>query len=214
MLRRILVALGITAMTFVLAVRADDKPAKKADDPSKKATDVRDVNALKERILAKRFSQFKQDLLRVQQRLSKGSAEDKAKAKALENALKHIDDSNIDTKFSQLVEVLKTKSLTNPNNVQEAMDQSLKVAEEIRTLLKILREDNRAAALRDERKRLEEMIRELEGIIRDQKNARAKTAQAKMDKGDLKKTQENVTQRTEDLRDKLEGKRPGEGRPK
>jgi hypothetical protein len=198
-------------MTFVLAVRADDKkPAPKGKDLNKEATDVRDVTALKERILAKRFNQFKADLLRVKQRLDKGSAEDKAKAKALDNALKHIDDNNIDTKFSQLIEILKTKSLTNPNNVQEAMDQSLKVAEEIRTLLKILREDNRAAQLRDERKRLEEMIRELEGIIRDQKNARAKTAQAKMDKGDLKKTQENVTNRTDDLRVKLGGKKSGD----
>jgi hypothetical protein len=205
MMRRILPLLGLTAMAFALTVRADQPAAKKEDSPDKKSADIKDLTTLRQQILAKRFAQFKADLLRVKQRLEKGSPEDRDKAKALQNALDRIDEVNLDTKFGQLVEVLKSKSLNNVNDVQDALERSRKLAEEIRILLNILREDNRAARLRDERKRLEEMIRELEGIIKDQKIVRAKTAMERSDKDDLSKGQRNVTDRTGNLVKKLGG---------
>ncbi len=208
MMRRTLAVLGVLGLAFVLTARAAETTAKKEDTPEKKSADIKDRLTLKQQILTKRFEDFKAALLRVKQRLEKGTQEDKDKAKALENALKHIDETNLDTKFKQLVAVLgsKEKPLNDPNNVHEAMEQSRKLAEEIRQLLNILREDNRAAKLRDERKRLEEMIRELEGIIKDQKIVRAKTAMDKMDKGDLARGQKNVSDRTAELERKLGGK--------
>jgi hypothetical protein len=198
------------AVTFALAARADQpapKKAAKTDDPNKKSAEVKDKVLLEQRLLEKRFAEFKAALLRVKQRLEKGSPEDREKAKALQNALDEIDKKHLDTEFSRLVQLLNNKSLKNVGDVQEAMDQSKKLANEIAVLINLLREDNRAARLREERKRLEEMIRELEGIIKDQKIERAKGEMKRMEKDDLVIGQKNVTDRTEKMADKLAGKK-------
>jgi hypothetical protein len=196
--------LGLLALALAVTVRAE--PAKKADDLDKKSSAIKEKSLLEQRLLSKRFADFKAALLRVKQRLEKGSQEDKDKAQALENALKQIDEAHIDTQFGEMLKILGDTKLTTVGDAQKAMEKSKKLAEEIAKLITILREDNRAAKLRDERKRLEEMIRELEGIIKDSKIVRAKTAMEKMDKGDLVRGQKNINNRTADLNRKLGGK--------
>jgi hypothetical protein len=213
MMRRTLALLGVLAVAFALAARADEPASKNKANPDKKSGEVKDKTLLEQRLLEKRFADFKAALLRVKQRLEKGSAEDREKAKALQNALDEIDKKHLDTEFSKMVHLLNSKSMRNIGDVQEAVDQSKKLANEIAKLIDMLREDNRAARLREERKRLEEMIRELEGIIKDQKIERAKAEMKRMEKDDLVVGERNVTDRTAKMRDKLAGKQgKGEGK--
>src|SRR5207248_411603 len=116
---------------------------------------------------------------------------------ALQAAIDQAEKESLDTKFDKLVEVLKTKSLDDVEAVKDAKKRSEELARQLEDLLSVLREDNRAAKLREERLRLEELIKKLEGIIRDQKNVRAKTEIGKTAKADLKNQQKNVRNRAE-----------------
>src|SRR5262249_25425635 len=156
---------AITALALAAAARADRPAVKKGENPNKKATDVKDRTALEQQILARRFANFKAALLRVQQRLEKGTDDDKKQAVALKKALERIDANDLPTQFNRLVDFLKHKALTNPNNVEEALEQSKKLAEEIRALLAILRDDNRLGKLRGQNRRYAELLSELDKII-------------------------------------------------
>src|SRR5262249_23632407 len=122
MMRRMLALLGLVAMAFVLAVRADQPTAKKAkaktDNPDIKSADTKDKALLEQRLLLRDFNNFKAAVLRVKQRLERGSADDKDKAKALQNALEQIDKRHLDTEFSRLVQILNSKSLKNVGDVE------------------------------------------------------------------------------------------------
>jgi hypothetical protein len=203
MLRRTLAFLGLAALACAVTVRADSPAAPKAAGADKKSANVKDETSLRQQILAKRFAEFKAGLLRVEQRLAKGNEDDQKVAKTLRKALDRIDTNNLPTRFDQLVDILKHKPLKNPNNVEEAMDQSRQMAEELRALLAILRDGDRLEKARGRGKRLSELLDELEKIIRDQAIVRAKTARDTDPKDELLEGQKNVSGRTEKFADKL-----------
>src|SRR5437867_2239510 len=79
---------------------------------------------------------------------------------------------------------------------KEAADKSFKLAQDLRTVLDTLREDSRANKLREERERLEKLLKDLEKVIHDQKIVQTITEINKTDKSDLQKQQNKVTQAT------------------
>jgi hypothetical protein len=212
MMRRMLALLGLMAMTFVLTASGAEQPAaKKGEEPRKPdksaaTVDRSDIALLQQQLLKQRFEEFKKQLRTVKEKLEQGTADDKAKAKSLENALKEIEKNRLDANFADLVRVIQTSKLGTVDEVKKALEQSKQLAEDLRKLIDILREDSKAAKLRDERKRLEEMIKELEGIIKSQKLARAITTMDKNSKQELAKVQKAVTRKTENLQRALEGK--------
>jgi hypothetical protein len=195
MMRPLPAWLTLAALAFAVTARAD-KPDPQSDR-------VKDETLLEERLLLQRFKDFKAAVLRVKQRLEKGSAEDREKARALQTALDEIDRRHLDTDFARLIKLLSDKSLRNIADVQEARQLSQKLSGAMGQLVSILKDDNRLARLRAGRIKLEEMIRELDGIIRDQGIVRVKTARKTSDMADMGKSQENVTGRTADLARKL-----------
>jgi hypothetical protein len=202
MFRRTLGFLGLAVLACAVTVRAERPAACKGDNPDKKSDAVKDETALRQQILAKRFADFKSTLLRVQQRLAKGHEDDRKVARTLRKALDRIDTANLHTRFDQLVEILKHKPLKNPNNVEEALDQSRQMAEELRALLAILRDGDRLDRIRARGRQLSALLSELDKIIRDQAIVRAKTAKGDP-KDDLIEGQKNVSSRTEKFADKL-----------
>jgi hypothetical protein len=86
-----LAILGLLAMTFVLTANADQPTAKKDDKsrkPDRATVDTKDRTLLHQQLLKQRFEEFKKQLRFVKDKLEKGTTDDKAKAKALDNALK------------------------------------------------------------------------------------------------------------------------------
>src|SRR5438132_8557113 len=98
------------------------------------------------------------------------------------------------------------------------MDQNKMLAEDIRAILALLMADNRDDQLKNEIKRLMELIKMLEKNIRDQKIARAKVEGNKLDKEELGKEQKKVSDDTQKIAKALnkdsDSKGDGKSEPK
>jgi hypothetical protein len=203
------------AVAAVFGLRAQEPGQDKKTD---KTSQIREDLELRERILSKQFAEFEQSLLRLMQRLKASSKkEDQEKAVILEKALEKSKDALISTQFEQLANFLKTQQLKSLGEIKDAADKSAKLAEDLRLLLALLREDSRASKLRDERLRLEQMIKEIEKLILKQKTVQGQTDIGKTERMELVKNQNKVTQATADLAKKMGGQGDGKdqkGRPK
>jgi hypothetical protein len=216
MLRRtLLVMLGLAALTWGLAGQAQEpqqpKPGPGLDEKADKLK--RDL-ALREQILANRFSEFRQSLLKLKQRLEASpKQEDRERAAILQKALEQAEVSEIGSQFDKIVETIKGRDLKTLPEIQAAMERVNKNADDLRKILDLLREDNRASKLREERARLEELLKRLEQIIAQERNLRAKTERMKKDdQKELVRTQEEIRKRTEDLAKKMGGGKGAEAK--
>lgn len=195
--------LGLAAVLVAANLRAGAQTKPKADDSAQ----IREDLALKQQILYRQFAEFEQALLRLQQRLERSTkAEERERAAILAKALEKSRDKSITTRFEQFVDYLKTGKLTSVSDIAKAVKQSNDLAEDLRDLIALLREDTLAAKKREERLGLEEMIKKLEGIIRDQKTAEGQTRIGKTETTELIKIQNKVTQATSKLIDQMSGK--------
>jgi hypothetical protein len=213
------------AFGWVLVVRADD-PVK--PDDSTKPKDDKSSAAIKEesrenqQMLERRFKDFEQSLLRLAQRLEKSSKpEDRQRAETLKKAIALVGDQGVDLKFKTLIEILQKPSTSlSLTEIKEAMDQNKMLAEDIRAILALLMADNRDDQLKNEIKRLMELIKQLDKVIREQKIARAKTEGNKLDKEALGKEQKKVSDDTEKIAKAMnkdgdgKGDSKGKGEPK
>jgi len=117
MTSRLLAALGVTALAFVLAAQAAEpiKINKPADRPSAtpdlspEQIDLQQREAAqKQDQLKRQFDEFKQSLLRLAHRLeSSTKQEDKDRAAILKDAIKVASEQGVDTKFATLISKLK-----------------------------------------------------------------------------------------------------------
>jgi hypothetical protein len=217
--------LGILAFGWVLVVRADDPPkpddsAKSKDDKSSAA--IKEESRENQQMLERRFKDFEQSLLRLAQRLEKSSKpEDRQRAETLKKAIALVGDQGVDLKFKTLIEILQKPSTSlSLTEIKEAMDQNKMLAEDIRAILALLMADNRDDQLKNEIKRLMELIKQLDKVIREQKIARAKTEGNKLDKEALGKEQKKVSDDTEKIAKAMnkdgdgKGDSKGKGEPK
>jgi len=204
---RISLALLSVSVAGILALRADEPQAKKTDD----ANQIREDLTLREQILARQFAEFEQSLLKLMQRLrASPKQEDRDRAVILQKALERAKDINVGTQFEQLVDLLKIQQLKSVGDIKSAADRSAKIAENLREILDLLRQDTRTAKLREERQSLERLIKELEKVIHDQKVAELITRHGKTQKNELEKIQNKVTKATTEIAKKL-GSKLGQG---
>jgi hypothetical protein len=188
--RIILASMAVTLLAMVFAVRAQEGPAQ---DIAKVKDDLR----LREQILARQFAEFENALLRLKDRLKRSNKlEDKQRAEILEKVLEQAKDASISVKFEQMVDMLKTSKLSSIGDLKILDDQSRTLADELRRLLDLMREDPRSSKLRDERLALEELIKRIEKLIHEQKIVQGQTDRAKTDPKELKENQNKVTQAT------------------
>jgi hypothetical protein len=192
--------LSILAFGWFLVVRADEPKSDDAAKPKdeKSSSDIKKEAQENQQILQRRFKDFEQSLLRLAQRLEKSTKpEDRQRADNLKKAIALAGEQNVDTKFDRLIEILKKEStsLSIPE-IKDAMDQNKMLAEDIRLILALLMADNRDDWLKNEIKRLQELIKQLDKVIREQKVERAKVEGGKLDKEQLGKGQKKVTDDT------------------
>jgi hypothetical protein len=204
---RMFLALVGVALMAVLALRADEPQAKKADD----ANQIREDLTLREQILSRQFAEFEQSLLKLMQRLrASPKQDDRDRAVILQKALEKAKDVGVGTQFEQLVELLKIQQLKSVGDIRAAAERSGKIAENLREILDLLRQDTRTAKLREERLSLERLIKKLERVIHDQKVTELATRHNRTDKNELKTMQNRVTQKTTEIAKEL-GSKIGQG---
>src|SRR5439155_5811301 len=147
------------------------------------------------------------------QRLEKSSKpEDRQRADTLKKAIALVGDQGVDLKFKTLIEILQQPSTSlSLTEIKQAMDQNKMLAEDIRAILALLMADNRDDQLKDEIKRLMELIKQLQKVKREQQIARAKTEGGKLDKEALGKEQKKVSDDTEKIAKNMNKDGDGKG---
>jgi hypothetical protein len=208
--------LSILAFGWVLAVWADDpaKPDDSAKPKDEKSSDVLKKEAAEnQQVLERRFNDFNQSLLRLAQRLEKSTKpEDRQRAENLKKAIALVSDQGVDLKFKSLIEILQKPSTSlSLTEIKEAMDQNKMLAEDIRAILALLMADNRDDQLKNEIKRLMELIKQLQKVKREQQVARAKNEGGKLDKNALGKEQKKVSDDTEKIAKNMGKEGEGKG---
>jgi hypothetical protein len=187
-LRPMLIALGLALTTAAHA----QEPAKKTDPAQ-----VRDEITASEQQIARQFADFEQALLKLTQRLKRSDKrEDQERAKVLEKVLEESRSASITVQFERLVNALQGQKLTNPGEIKNLTDQSQRLADDLRRLLALMREDPRTKQVQDDRKKLEQLIKELDRIIHSQKGLQAQTELGKTDPKELRSNQNKVSDAT------------------
>src|SRR6266852_473432 len=216
--------LSLLVFGWVLVVRGDEPKSDDASKPKdeKSSAVLKDEARESQQVLERRFKDFEQSLLRLAQRLEKSSKpEDRQRADTLKKAIALVGDQGVDLKFKTLIEILQKPSTSlSLTEIKQAMDQNKMLAEDIRAILALLMADNRDDQLKDEIKRLMELIKQLQKIKREQQIARAKTEGNKLDKEALGKEQKKVSDDTEKVAKAMnkdgdgKGEKGSKGEPK
>jgi hypothetical protein len=198
-MKRVLAVLTVTLLAGTVSLRAADTPAT-ADPGIKK--DQQQAAYEQER-LRREFAAFEQSLLTLAQRYEKSSrAEDREKAVVLRQAIKLAADAGVDNQFNKLVATL-TVSGISLQDINAAIGQNEQLTRTLREMIDILLTDNQTAKLKEEERRLKELLKQLDAVIREQKLERSKTEAGRLDGDQLAKGQNKVTNQTGDLSKKM-----------
>jgi hypothetical protein len=198
-MKRVFAVLTIALLTATVSLRAADTPS--AVDPNTKKDQQQ--AAYEQERLRREFTAFEQSLLTLAQRYEKSSrAEDREKAVVLRQAIKLAADAGVDNQFNKLVATL-TASGISLQDINAAIGQNEQLTRTLREMIDILLTDNQTAKLKEEERRLKELLKQLEGVIREQKLERSKTEAGRLDGDQLAKGQNKVTNQTRDLSGKM-----------
>jgi hypothetical protein len=196
-----LASLALAVLTYVGAAQVGSPPL--ADDSAK----VKEEVSLKEKQIAAKFQEFEQLVLRLKQRLALSSSQaDRDQAAVLDRVLEYCKERSISVKFEQILEDLKTKKLDSTTDIRSTLDRVKTVADDLKDVVAMLREDLQGKSKRDQIERYKELIKALEVVIRDQKSVQGLTQNGRTQKEELKDNQNGVTKKTETILAKLEGK--------
>jgi len=211
---RCLLALLVGAALCVAPLIGADPHAKPDPATNKTPADIKNEAALKEMLIAQRYRDFEQHLLRLAQRLEKSSkAEDRDKAKQLKEALETAGKSGINTRFEKLIALLRESKATNLAEVKEAIDHGERLVKDMREMLALITKDGDIEKNKALQKRLAELIKALEALIRNQKLVRVHTEKESMPKDELRKGQDKVRDNTDNFAKDMEDKnQPGHDR--
>src|SRR5262249_27005905 len=117
----------------------------------------------------------------------------------------------IGVQFEQLIVQLKEQKVNSTGDIKIAADRSAKLADQLRELIALMKEDPRQSKLRDEIARLKDIIKELDKAIHDQKVTQGITDAKKTDPKELGKIQKKNTEHVAKLIQKIDGKKGGTG---
>ncbi len=200
------IILSFMALAFLAVVFAAPAQEPPGNDIAKAKDELRQ----KELILARQFAEFENALLKLKDRLKRsGKAEDTARAEILEKVLEQSKDASISVQFEQMIDMLKNSKLAGIGDLKILDERSHKLADDLRDILAKMREDPRQSRLRDERLRIEELIKNIEKIIHNQKVVQGQTDRNKTDSKELKENQNQVTKATDKLAKDIAKVAPG-----
>ncbi len=195
-MKRVLAVLTVTFLVASVSLRAADAPAPAVDSTAKKD---QQQAAFEQERLRREFAAFQQSLLTLAQRYEKSSkVEDREKAIVLRQAIDLAAKEGVDGQFNKLVATL-TASGISLQDINAAIGQNEQLTKTLREMIDILLTDNQTAKLKEEQRRLQELLKKLDAIIREQKLERSKTESGRLDGDQLAKTQSKVTADTKNL---------------
>lgn len=207
MTRRVLAALGCTALALVLTVRAEPPTRIEARNTPKaepKAVDaspdkaVGDVNRL-----SREYKQFEELLLRLTQRMEKSPRpEDRAKAEALRKAIDIANREGVENKFEKLLTTLlgkdSSRNLTT-DDLEKAGGQNDELIKILKEMLDVLLTDSELLKKQQEAKLLEAMIKQINEQIQKEKRIQSGIDGGKVENKTSEKEQDKVTKATESI---------------
>jgi len=197
MLRRLSVGLGCSALFLVLAVQA--QPPESSVKP-KTGEPAKDNVIREEDRLLREWKQFEGVLVRMAQRLDKGSnPEDKARAEGLRKAIDLANKEGVENRFQKLITTLVTSKTLTVDDLQKATEQNTELIKIMRDMLELLLTDNEVLRRREEIARITEILKQVEGIIRAEKITQARIEGNKVDPGTIGKEQNKITKNAESV---------------
>ena len=200
----------IVTLILVGAVRAADQPPRPDRYRTPKA---KQQAAFEQERLRRQFGDFQRSLLTLAQRYEKSSkAEDREKAIVLRQAIELATREGIDNQFNKLVAALTSSGITL-QEINAAIGQNEQLSRNLREMIGILLSDSQSAKLKEEQRRLAELLKMLDAVLRRKKIERSKTEAGKLDGEQLAKGQAKVTGDTKKLSDAM-GKDKKAGEPK
>jgi hypothetical protein len=210
MTSRLLAVLGVLALGFGLAARAEPGlPVKVAPKTRTEGKGVNEANpkvqiqdaAAEQERLKRQFDDFKQALLGLAQRLENSAKqEDRDKGKVLREAIKKASDEGVDTRFTVLVESLrKSDVFENTEQMQQILDQNKDLRRVLRDLIDLLLKDDRDAQLKAERLKTQKLLEELKALIQKQELHQTKVVLGRGKTPDLADLQKKLADQTRNL---------------
>ncbi len=209
---RTLALIASSLVAVGLFVRAADPPATgPSDEELQKA---KQKAAFEQERLRRTFGDFQRSLLALAQRYEKSSkSEDREKALVLRQAIELSTKEGIDNQFNRLVVTLTGSGITL-QEINAAIGQNEQLAKTLRELINVLLTDNQTAKLKEEQKRLQDLLKDLDKVLRQQKLERANTEAGRLDPKDLAKGQQKVTADTKKLSKQMGNAEPKDGKAK
>jgi hypothetical protein len=184
--RFILVMLGMAALAVLsIGLQAQEKGVV----PDK------DDLITSEQQLARQFAEFQDALLRLKQRLARGTPEEKKRAETLDKVLDLCKELAINQEFTKMIEVLRTANLKNTSEIEKTSALSDSLSSRLARVLNMLRDSN-VDELSKQRRDLKDIIDKLDKNIFEQRQVQELTRRDKTDPKDLKNDQAATTQNT------------------
>jgi hypothetical protein len=188
--RLILVSLGLAAVAILsLGLQAQEQP--------KSAAQGKDEIITSEQQLLRQFTDFQEALLKLKHRLARGDAKDRERAKVLDGVLDECKKLAINQEFTKMIELMRSLKMTT-TDLGNATAQSDTIARKLRMILDKLQESS--ANLSDDRKKLQDILKNLERAITKQQIVEAITKNNKTDKKELGDNQNAVTKDTDKVK--------------
>lgn len=199
-MKRFCVGLIAAAVALGPSARAaDETPAKPPVSTDADLQKTKQAAAFEQERLRRQFSEFQQKLLALAQRYEKSSKpEERERALVLKQAIELAAKEGVDNQFNKLVVTLTGSGVTLAE-INSAMGQNEQLIKTLNEMISVLMTDNQAAKLKEEQRRLQELLKQLERVIREQKVERSKTEAGRQEGKELAKSQGKVTDDTKKL---------------
>jgi hypothetical protein len=192
-LRYMIPAFSVALFAIVVVLQAGGQSTQPPPSTSK------DELAIKEKQLADQFGEFQLLLLKLKQRMERGTDDEKNRAKAIGRILEEVQKGSIKIEFDQLADLLRESKLSNPSELGELAERAAKLTDKLRDLINMLQDDPRRKQLAEERKILEHTIKMLGELIKKEQQLQALTEADKTDKRELAQNQNKIAKNTNDL---------------
>lgn len=174
-------------------VSGQDKPAGEttpaAEEPS--PGEREDTLASRQELVKRRYERFVQTLRKVSESLKKADPERSA---LLLRAVGKSNEFGIETQMGRLVQLLKEKDPA----LGDALESQTELVTELQMLLDLLLSEDRAKELAEEKKRLEQYLKDLNKLIAQEKDVRAATERGEPGEG-LADRQKKISDKTQEL---------------
>src|SRR5438105_87466 len=133
--RHMIATLGFTLLGMVALVRATEQPSPVAQTGPESIAQLRDELILKQQQLTQSFEEFQTNVLKLKQRMERGTDQEKLDAKRMGRILEECQRSNLRTELEQLAESLRNSKLTNATEVKELKERSVRLTSKLQDLL-------------------------------------------------------------------------------